>query len=172
MTAKVLLVGEDSSMMEGIRERVGGKSIDVQLVECSREALSIVEKTDIDVVVLNFKDLMAEGILFLRNLKKSSPLTEVITLNVPDAIRFSIESMKYGAFADLLMPFDPDVLVGKILEAWKKREKAKKGIKSFRQRLENLAASATFAEAGDFDTARKLAQKSRNSKDGSSKEDE
>jgi len=172
MTAKVLLVGENSSMMERIRDRVSGGGFDVKAVGCPREALSVAEQADIDVVVLNFKDLMADGVLFLRNLKKSRPLTEVITLSVPSAVRFSIESMKQGAFADLLMPFEPDALVGKILEAWKKREKAKKGLRSFRQRLEDFAASAAFAEAGDFDTARHLAKKQRKTKGSSNKEEE
>ena len=66
--------------------------------------------------------------------------------------------MKLGVFSDLIMPFDLEELVARIREALE--HKAKKA-RSLRQRLEDLAVSMTFAEAGDFDTARRLVSKSK-----------
>ena len=169
MFGKVLLVGEDTPTMKLVLDRVAKRDFEVQLVESPGEALAVLEQSEVDVVVLNFKDLMAEGIRFLRSLKKSRPRIEVITLSIPSALRLSIEGMKLGAFADLLMPFDLEDLVGKILEAWE--QKKKKG-RSLRQRLEELAVSVSFAEAGDFDTARQLINKPQGSGQSSKKEDE
>ena len=155
MFAKVMLVGADTPAMKLIANRIESRNLDVQLVGCAGEALLIAEKTDIDVVILNFKDLMSEGLQLLRNLRKKRPQTEVITLSTPSGVRFSMESMKLGVFEDLLMPFDLEYLVGKILQALQRR-KTKKGRRSLGQKLEDLAAAACFAEAGDFQTAREL----------------
>ena len=66
-----------------------------------------------------------------------------------------MEGMKLGVFEDLLMPFDLEELVAKTLKAWEKR-KARRGGKSLRQRFEQFATAVSFAEAGDFDTARRV----------------
>ncbi len=155
MFGKVLLVGDDTPAMRLIASRVSSKEVDVQCAVSAGEALAIVEGNDIDVMVLNFMDLMSEGLHLLRSLKKKRSRTEVITLSVPSGLRFSIEGMKLGVFDDLLMPFDLEDLAGKILKAWEKR-KAKRGGKSLRQRFEDFAVAVSFAEAGDYDTARRV----------------
>ena len=45
--------------------------------------------------------------------------------------------------------------IAKIFKAWEKR-KARRGGKSLRQRFEDFAAAVSFAEAGDYDTARRV----------------
>ena len=150
-----MLVGEDTPAMKLIANRIESRDLNVQLVGCAGEALTVAENTDIDLVILNFKDLMNEGIQLLRNLRRKRPQTEVITLSTPSEVRFSMESMKLGVFEDLLMPFDLEYLVGRILQALQQR-KSQRGRRSLGQKLEDLAAAACFAEAGDFETARAL----------------
>jgi len=159
MFAKVMLVGADTPAMKLIANRIGSRDLDVQLIGSAGEALMMAEKNDVDVVILNFKDLMSEGLQLLRNLRKRRPQTEVITLSTPSGVRFSMESMKLGVFEDLLMPFDLEYLVGRILQALQQRKAKKKGRRSLGQKLEDLAAAACFAEAGDFETARQLSMK-------------
>jgi DNA-binding response OmpR family regulator len=156
MRGKVLLVGADTATMRLIASEVSSKKFDVQLAADAGEALAITKDDDIDVVILNFRDLMAEGIQLLRNLKKKIPQAEVITLSVPTGLRLSIEGMKLGVFEDIVMPFALEELVRKISLA-RERRKAKKGGRSLRQRFEDLAAAVSFAEAGDHVTARQLA---------------
>lgn len=155
MLGKVLVVSEDAPLAERIRNHLSEKKFSVNVVRCPREALAIAEQNDIDVVVLNLKDLMEEGIMLLQRLKKSQPLVQVVTLSIPDVLRFSIQSMKLGAFADVFMPFNLEELTANILEAW---QAAKKKKRSLRYRLENLAVSVSFAEAGDFSTALTVAK--------------
>lgn len=160
MLGKILLVGADTTAMRLITSQVASKDFDVQVAADAGEALAITEDDDIDVVVLNLKDLMSEGVQLLRNLRKRLPRTEIITLSVPTGLRFSIEGMKLGVFEDLLMPFDLEELVRQILQA-RERRKAKKGGRSLRQRFEDLAAAVSFAEAGDYDTAQRLVTNQR-----------
>ncbi len=152
MTAKVMLLGAPSPLMD----RVAGAlapGARVRALGCPWEALAEAQKIDFDVVVVNFRDLLDKGVLFLRGLKKCRPQTEVITLSVPEDVRLSIEGMKHGAFADLLMPFDVEELAAKVAEARKKKARAVRGLAALKRKLENLAASAAFAEAADFETA-------------------
>ncbi len=155
MFARVMLVGGDTPTMKLIANRIESGNMDVCLAGCAGEALAIAERTDIDLVILNFKDLMSEGLQLLRNLRKRRPHTEIITLSIPSGVRFSMEGMKLGVFEDLLMPLDLEYLLSRILQALQ-REKARKRRRSFGQAFENMAAAACFAEAGDFRTAREL----------------
>jgi len=147
----LLLVGNPTPLREHIKQHATELSFTVWVSDCPREARALITQNDIDVAVLNLKDFAGEGLSLLEGLKKIRPVTEVITLTVPSALRLSIESMKQGAFADVLMPVNLEELSEKIAEAWKVVRKKKR---SLRYRLENLAVSASFAEAGDFATAR------------------
>lgn len=157
MSGKIMIVGEDTAAMRLVASRLTAGNFEVRLIDSPTDAIAVAREDDIDVAVLNFKDLMAEGLQLLRSLKRNRRWVEVITLSAPSGLRLSIESMKLGAFADLLMPFDLEELLAKIVEAWE-RKKAKS--QSFFRRLENLAVSVTFAEAGDFDTAQQIVKKS------------
>jgi len=155
MLGKVLLVGEDGPLMRLIADRLIGRDFDVNLASAPGDAVAIAQQGNIDVMVLNARDMASEGLGILRAVRKFCSGVQVITLSVPGALRFSIESMKLGVFADLMMPFDPEELVGRITEAYEK-SKARKSAGAFRRKLENLAVSVAFAEAGDFETSRRM----------------
>jgi len=69
------------------------------------------------VVLLDVREIKEEGLILLRKIKSRSPLTEVILLTAPGQIALSIQGMKLGAFDDLLVPVDIDVLTAKLDEA-------------------------------------------------------
>ncbi|MBW1989525.1 MAG: hypothetical protein JRI97_08260 [Deltaproteobacteria bacterium] len=164
MPANVLLLGAESPLMDRMAQALSAQAR-VSVSFCPGEALAQARRSDFDVVVVNFRDLLETGVLFLRNLKRANPLTEVITLSVPSTLRYSIEGMKLGAFADLSMPFEVEEFSARVAEAWKKKSRAKKGLAAFRRRMESLAASAAFAEAGQFDAAVCLSQPAEDSGD-------
>jgi DNA-binding NtrC family response regulator len=79
--------------------------------------LGILQRNDIDVVVININDLGVEGVQILDSMKQKQPPTEFITLTSPSTMLLSIEGMKREAFADLLIPFDMEDLIVKIRDA-------------------------------------------------------
>ena len=85
------------------------------------EAVKIVKRENIDVVLLGLKDLKKEGLTILKEVKNIRPLTEIITINSSDQIALSIEGMKLGAFDDFIVPFDLESLVRRIQEAHQKK---------------------------------------------------
>ena len=157
MSEHVLLIGEDSRFMGTLSERICSKGMAVSFVQTGSEALAILQCDDIDVVVINVNDLGANGIRILDSIKKTKTFAEFITLTSPSSIHWSIEGMKRGAFADLLIPFDLEDLLAKLHEAGaKKKSKKGKKKKSIRKRLEDLMVSATLAESGDFKGAKQI----------------
>ena len=152
-----MLIGEDSRFMGTLSERICSKDVAVSFAQTASEALAILQRDEIDVVVINVNDLGASGIRIMDFLKETKTFAEFITLTSPTSIHWSIEGMKRGAFADLLIPFDLEDLLAKVREAGAIK-KAKKGKirKSFRKRLEDLMVSATFAESGDFTGAKQI----------------
>jgi DNA-binding NtrC family response regulator len=153
----VLLIGEDSRFMETLSERICSKGMAVSFAQTGSEALAVLQRDDIDVVVINVNDLGASGIRIMDSLRDTETLAEFITLTSPASIHWSIEGMKRGALADLLIPFDLEDLLARLREAGaRKKSKKAKTRKSFRKRLEDLMVSATFAESGDFKGAKQI----------------
>jgi DNA-binding NtrC family response regulator len=157
LNENVLLIGEDSRFMGTLFERIRSKGVGGSFVQTASEALAVLQRDDIDVVVINVNDLGANGIRILDSMKETRTCAEFITLTSPSTIHWSIEGMKRGAFADLQIPFDLEDLLAKLQEAGaQKKSRKHKRKKSIRKRLEDLMVSATFAESGDFNGAKHI----------------
>lgn len=172
MSENVLLIGRDTPFMVTLSERIGSQSLMVHFAQSGPEALDIVQRQEIDVVIVNIKELEAEGVRIVDSIKKSNPLTEFITLTSPTTIQWSIKGMKQGVFADLLIPFDNEDLLAIVREAGARRKAKKRRKKrSLMGNLEDLLVSATFAESGDFETARQILEEPQGSRPDNQKDD-
>jgi DNA-binding NtrC family response regulator len=98
----------------------------VLFAEDQIEAIKIVKRKNVDVVLLGLKGLKKEGLMLLQEIKKIRPLTEVITLCNPDQMILSIEGMKLGAFDDFIVPFDLESLIRRIREAHQQKKEKEK----------------------------------------------
>ncbi len=172
MNENVLLIGADSRFMGTLSERICSRGMAVSFAQTGSEALAILQRDDIDVVVINVNDLGANGIIILDSMKGKKTFAEFITLTSPSSIHWSIEGMKRGAFADLLIPFDLEDLLAKLREAGaEKKFKRRKKKKSIRKRLEDLMVSATLAESGDLNGARQILHEVEGATSASGKEE-
>lgn len=143
--------------MGTLSERICAKGVAVNFVQTASEAVAILQRDDIDVVIININDLGVNGIRILDSIQQTKTFAEFITLTSPSSIHWSIEGMKRGAFADLLIPFDLEDLLAKLREAGaKKKSKKPRKKKSIRKKLEDLMVSATLAESGDFNGAKQI----------------
>ncbi len=117
------------------------------------------KKHPIDVVLLSLNDLKNEGMALIKTIKKKHPAVQIITVNSGDQIALSIEGMKLGVFDDFLMPLDLDSLILRIREAYQAKKEAEVTKPSLFQRYQKLMVAASFAEAGEAETAKKLLEK-------------
>jgi len=84
----------------------------------------------LDVVVLSLFGFKQKGLQILRLIKSARPEVEVILLTPSEdhSLALSMEGMRLGAFDDLLIPFDVDVLTTRVREALERRRRESKPV--------------------------------------------
>ena len=117
----VLLVDDEAEFVETLVKRLRKRKVNTAAVGSGEEALEILKEMPIDVVVLDVKMPGMDGIETLRQIKKISPLVEVIMLTGHANMEVAIEGMELGAFDYLMKPMDIDELLYKLQDAYKKK---------------------------------------------------
>ncbi|OGQ94348.1 MAG: hypothetical protein A2521_13160 [Deltaproteobacteria bacterium RIFOXYD12_FULL_57_12] len=155
MTAKVLVAVHDPGFRDTLQEKLQRQKVTVAAAGTGQNAEEMVAQHDIDVVLLDVRDRGREAMRILSRIKQACPPVEVILLTNPDEINWSMEGMRQGATDDISVPFDTNRLIQKIQEAWhrKKARTKPKRRKSLFKIFENTMVAATFAQAGDFESA-------------------
>ena len=150
MQATAFIVSNDAVFAETIRALLQDWGITIALSE-----ESIPPPPGPDIVLLDIRQASSEGPHPLLAIRERMPAAEVILINRPDNIPLSIAGMQAGAADELIAPFDTDTLKNTISAALRRRKK-RQGKKSLFQRFGDAMAAATFAQAGEFDTALSL----------------
>jgi DNA-binding NtrC family response regulator len=126
---KTLLVDDEIEFLETLLKRLSKRDLGVAGAASGDKALSFLENNDVDVVVLDVKMPGMDGIQTLREIKKRSPLVEVIMLTGHASMEVAIEGMELGAFDYLMKPVNIDDLLYKIQDAAKKKAIQEKKIR-------------------------------------------
>ena len=150
MQATALIVSNDAGFAETVQTRLQGWNLTVALSEGSANALSL--GAEAEIVLLDIRQTSNEGPHPLLAIREKIPAAEIILINRPDNIPLSIAGMQAGAADELIAPFDTSTLKNTISAALRRRKK-RQGKKSLFQRFGDAMAAATFAQAGEFDTA-------------------
>lgn len=153
---RVLLVDDEEEFVETLADRLEMRDLEASTAHNGEEALSVVEKEEPDVIVLDLKMPGIDGIEVLRRVKKAYPHVEVIILTGHGSDKDEEAARNLGAFSYMKKPVDLDVLVPRIKNAFK--EKMKK--------LERMSMAVAFAEAGEFDTAKEMMEEEEGKKEG------
>jgi len=140
---KVLLVDDEEEFVKALAERLKMRELRSDTVLDGEEALSYVEDQEPDVMVLDLKMPGIDGMEVLRQVRKAYPKIQVIILTGHGTEKDEEEAKRLGAFDYLEKPVDLDVLVKKMKAA-------------YRRKMEDTMVAATFAEAGDFESAKKI----------------
>ncbi len=140
---KVLLVDDEEEFVKALAERLQMRDLNSETVLDGEQALSFVDKKEPDVMVLDLRMPGIDGIDVLKKVKKTYPNIQVIVLTGHGTEKDEERARELGAFDYLEKPVDIDKLVDRMKKA-------------YRRKLEDMSVAATYAEAGDFDTARKI----------------
>jgi DNA-binding NtrC family response regulator len=118
---KVLFVDDETDFLETLMKRMKKRGVDVVRAASGEEALELLDESKPDVVVLDVKMPGMGGIEALREIKKHSPLVEVIMLTGHANVEVAIQGMELGAFDYLMKPMDIDELLYKVQDAFKQK---------------------------------------------------
>jgi DNA-binding response OmpR family regulator len=138
-----LLVDDEEEFVKALAERLKMRDLRSDTVLDGEEALSFVEDQEPDVMVLDLKMPGIDGMEVLRQVRKAYPKIQVIILTGHGTEKDEEEAKRLGAFEYLEKPVNLDVLVKKMKAA-------------YRRKMEDTMVAATFAEAGDFESAKKI----------------
>ncbi|MBW2219833.1 MAG: response regulator [Deltaproteobacteria bacterium] len=133
MKVNLLIIETDNFLDEHLSGRLEHKDYRIFKSRQRVETKQILEKKDIDVVLLSLGGLKREGLVLLKMIKKMRPAVQVIIVNSADQISLSIEGMKIGAFDDLFVPLDLDALIVKIKAALMQKQEVENKKPSFFQ---------------------------------------
>ena len=135
---RLLLVDDEDDFRQTLAKRLAKKGIPLEQADNGEKALSILEKKQMDVVVLDVKMPGMDGIEVLRHIKKKYPRTEVIFLTGHAATQDGVDGIKTGAFDYLSKPIEFEHLLSKIKQAHDKveREEEKRREAEFRNKME------------------------------------
>ncbi len=108
---ELLLVDDEGPFRLDLQERFGRMGLQLKAASCCREALSLLEKQAVDVIIMDMYMPEVDGISCLREVKQRWPDVEVILLTGHASVQSGIEGMESGAFDYCLKPIDvPDLL--------------------------------------------------------------
>jgi len=124
----IMLVDDEVTFVETLAKRLAERNIETITAFSAEEGLKKLKNNkNLEVIVLDIKMPGMDGIEALEELKKVSPLIEVIMLTGNATIESAINAMKLGAYDFIMKPFDIEELVCKVEAATnKKREHAEK----------------------------------------------
>jgi two-component system phosphate regulon sensor histidine kinase PhoR len=116
-----VLVVDDEQDIRDASERILSR-IGYQVQKASRgdEALDILKKNSIDIVLLDLKMPGMDGMEILARIRERSTEIQVIVITGYATVETAIEAMKQGAYDFIPKPFEPDQLRIVVNRAWEK----------------------------------------------------
>ncbi len=140
---KVLLVDDEEEFVKTLAERIEMRNLGSDIAYNGEQALKVVKDEVPDVMILDLKMPGIDGMEVLRRVKKAYPDVQVIMLTGHGSDKDENEARQLGAYDYLQKPADIDKIVSTIKNAYKNK-------------VQKSIMAATFAEAGEFDTAREM----------------
>lgn len=115
----LLIVEIDNAFRRHLAERLRMENFKIQEACQEGEALQILQRKNIDVVLLGMREFKQGGLILLKSIKERRPFVEVILMTPADSASLfvSIEAMKLGAFDELQIPFEMKTLIERIIAA-------------------------------------------------------
>lgn len=114
---QVLLVDDETDFTSALAKRLERRGFVISTAADASEAFASLEKSPVDVVVLDVKMPGMDGLQTLKAIKANFPGVEVILLTGHAGMTDAIESMYSGAFDFLIKPASLELLVCKIQDA-------------------------------------------------------
>ena len=114
---KLLIIDDHKLFRSGLSNLLEHRDIEVTATGRGSEGLEILEKTAVDIVLLDLRMPDMSGLEVLRKIREKSIDTPVIMLTASSEERDLVEALKLGAQGYLLKDMDPDELIKAIHDA-------------------------------------------------------
>jgi len=127
---KLLLVDDEERYLKTTKRLMEKKGYSVAVAKSGQEALELLQKRLIHVVILDVKMPGMDGNETLKAIKRLYPLVEVVMLTGHATVDSAIDGLKSGATDYLMKPADIDDIIEKAEEAYEKRRRLEEKIRT------------------------------------------
>jgi signal transduction histidine kinase/DNA-binding response OmpR family regulator len=118
----ILVADEEPSVREMLRGELGARGYLVMTARDGDEAMAVLDRHEVDIVLSQIQMPVAAGLQFLRRSKEIAPLTEVVIATVTNELDSAIECVKSGAFSYIQKPYGIADLVATLERAVEHRQ--------------------------------------------------
>jgi DNA-binding NtrC family response regulator len=125
---QLLLVDDEERFLSTTSKLLIQKGFKVFTATNGNDALEILNRETVHVVILDVKIPGMDGIATLKEIKSRFPLVEVIMLTGHGTVESAVKGLKSGATDYLSKPIDIDVLIAKAEEAFEKHRRLEEKI--------------------------------------------
>ena len=118
--ALVLVVDDEQDIRDACERILSRVGYQVQKASRGDEALDILNKESVDIMLLDLKMPGMDGLEVLERVRKQNTDIQVIVITGYATVETAIEAMKQGAYDFIPKPFEPDQLRIVVNRAWEK----------------------------------------------------
>jgi DNA-binding response OmpR family regulator len=118
---RLLLVDDEPRLVETLSKRLAARGFYVEGAHSGAEALEIAGARPFDVVLLDVRMPVMDGLETMRGIARLQPLAKVVLLSGNASINAAVEGMRLGAFDYLLKPADIDEILAKVQSAFERK---------------------------------------------------
>jgi len=118
---RILVIDDEEVLREVLDAVLKREGFEVVLAATGEEGLSIIDDSEVDLVIL---DMMLPGITgmeTLRSIRESNPTTPVVVITAHSSIDGAIDAMRQGAFHYIAKPFKNEEVVVTVNKALEQR---------------------------------------------------
>ena len=113
--ATILIVDDEKNIRSHLATYVRGLGHRAETAADGAEALAVLERLDVDVVLADVRMAGMDGVELLREMRRRRPDAVVVLMTAYATVRGAVEAMREGAYDYLVKPFELDE-VGLLLE--------------------------------------------------------
>jgi DNA-binding NtrC family response regulator len=139
MRPKILVVDDDPHILATLEMRLESLGYEALTASDGKKGMDLCRTEEPDVILLDLRLPVLSGWDFLKEIKQTHPMTEVIILTAEGSIEGAVNAIKEGAYDYLTKPLDSHrmrIVLEKALE----RGKIYQEIKRLRQQLKRMGA--------------------------------
>lgn len=121
-TENILIVDDELNHLTSLKELIKREDYEVNIANSATEAIAIIDKEDIDVLLLDMNMPEMGGVEVMKHISNNDINTTIIVVSGESTFEAAENALKYGAYDYVRKPYSIDGLINSLKNALKKRQ--------------------------------------------------
>ena len=121
-TENILIVDDEINHLNSLKQLIKREDHEVNIANSAAEAIAIVDKEDIDVLLLDMNMPGMGGVEVMKHISTNNIDTTIIVVSGESTFEAAENALKYGAYDYVRKPYSIDALLNSLKNALKKRQ--------------------------------------------------